>query len=169
MNGKQKRSQIEKEMLNELEAFLNLAGIRVRRPVYCGYMGYADLVTDCCVYEAKVRLTSNTLKAAVGQVTIYRNYIDRSLSRVVLGKVTKYTGEAIPYIADEGVSVLGWRPMQDWIFTTNLALLEGIEGPRYKELMDEFVWKMENNGNRPIWESINEDIMRHFRHRTSRK
>jgi hypothetical protein len=48
MIGKARRQQIEKKILDDLEAFLKLAGVRVRRQVYCGYMGRADLVTGYC-------------------------------------------------------------------------------------------------------------------------
>ena len=152
--AKEKRRLRESNILDDLEAFLKLAKIRLRRQEYCGYMGYADLVTDCCLYEAKLTLTSNNLKAAVGQAIIYRSYIDKALLPVIVGGIAKWTNEAVPFIVNAGVAVLGWRPMQDNLFTSNLGLLEGIDRDQFKEINDQILWKMDDLDWPPITQRL---------------
>ncbi len=128
--------------------FSKLQEFECRRQVYCGYMGRADLVTDCCVYEAKVRLTSHNLKYGAGQAIIYRDYIDKKLTPVVMGSITRLTNECVPYLADSGVAVLGWKPMKDYAFTTNLCLLEGLTQEEFVEFNDRTMWRLEVSGER---------------------
>jgi hypothetical protein len=154
MADKAKRQQLEKKMVDDLEEFLKLAKIRVRRQLYCGYMGFADLVTDCCVYEAKVRLNSHNMKYGTGQAIIYRDYIDKEhkrLTPVVMGRIEKRTNEGVPYLAESGIAVLAWRPMKDYLFTENIGLLEGIKRDKVKELNDEILWKMAARGEKMDW------------------
>jgi hypothetical protein len=115
-------------------------------------MGYADLVTDCCVYEAKVALTTHRLKTAVGQALLYRDYIDRKreLGIVIVGGVADRTNEAVPYLANSGFSVLGWRPTVDILFTKNLTWLEGITPSQFKELSDQVLFRTESRGDVPL-------------------
>lgn len=122
-SGGAERELRERLLEDQVVDYFTGAGIPVRRQVYCGEAGWADVVTDDTIFELKDILSSRrVLQQALGQLFLYKRYLDHCAKTAIicnsskiprLGQIVRLTGVEV-YVWQGGDSFLvtgpPWRP-----------------------------------------------------------
>jgi hypothetical protein len=107
---KPRRKAGERLLEKKVFDFFVGAGELVWRQVDCGFAGVADVVTKDAIYELKDRLPRRSYQQALGQLQLYKNYLNPCARMGIICNGTNMSPRKLEKLESlTGVAVLVWQ------------------------------------------------------------